>query len=147
MFNPREHPVRNSYFLTPDFNWTRGPDLPHGKIAHASVAIDDSKVVIFGGKYSSAVWIYDDQTKTFEAKTPFSVGFKLAAAKIGGFSEIEGEVILVKGDFNELYTYDWKSDVWTTLSEDWYPPSAYHYFTVLVQLGKRWVNVRKYSWL
>ena len=123
-------------FLLPDFTWIRGPDLPEKKTHHRMVTIEDTKVVIFGGKYPD-VWIYDDESKTFDKKNPFYIGRHLSAYKITDFKELGKEVILVCKIGGSMYIYDWKIDFWYALPYSWKAPDHMYYHATFFEVNKR----------
>ena len=115
-----------SKFLGPDFTWSSGPYIPHYNFYHTSVAIDETRVVGFGGRFSN-VWVYDDASGNFESKASKDVGSYLTATLVTDFIELGNNVILVqKADVMKVY--DWKIDQWSDLDSTWNPPYYKHYY-------------------
>ena len=126
-------------FLLPNLTWTEGPNLPYGKSYHASIAIDEKNVVIFGGYKVNHVWIFNGETMTFEIMNSYPIGPTLNVCKIRVSDKMDDEVILVKQSTGKMYTYDWKIDVWSKLDNSWDIPSSYHYNNALYLFFNRYM--------
>ena len=89
--------------------------------------------------YATDVWIYDDVTETFEAKRNYDAWIHLNSCLLKDYQEFGGDIILVRQQVHEgqMFTYDWKIDVWTHLGSDWESPTGYFYHTALVQINER----------
>ena len=131
------HSLSESHFLLPNLTWISGPDLPEAKILHSSVAIDEMRVVIFGGMNVNKIWIYNDKFKTYEHKKPRHVGYGLSACLLSNFREVANNIILVRDNFSRMQTYDWTLDIWTKLDLTWTIPKIYDYVGVLLQIRQR----------
>ena len=129
----------NTYFLMPDFTWVEGPWAPFYNYFHVSVAIDDTRVVIFGG-YSDEVWLYDDYTHNFYYKNPFYIGMDIVACKFMAYpgSEIPNDVVLVRDYIGNMFIYEWNYDIWTQLDQSWTKQTGFYSNHNLLQIEQRY---------
>ena len=121
--------LKETYFLSPDFHWMKGPNLPAVKEAHTKVTISKTKVVIFGGNArgfgrgtANAVWLYDDESGNFTKMNDFELGSHPSAA-MTYIEDIKKKAIIVviKG---KVYFYDFEYDSWIEASNSWIHPVA-----------------------
>ena len=129
---------KDTYFLIPEsgYSWVRGPDLPGYIAHHTAVTISPTQVAIFGG-HNSNVWIYDDETGTFEVKRPFWLDLFVVAGKITDFDEIGKEVVLAVVKSRHAYVYDWRIDEWFKLGPSWNIPSNKQFNGLIFQKDKK----------
>ena len=128
----------DTFFLTSDFKWHRGPYLPFQSFFHTAVSIDDTRVLIVGGWVAADRYlIYDDKYQTFVTKYAYELGQGLVASKVTDFQELGKDVILVRDNAGLFYTYDWIEDIWSKLDISWLTPKIYGYGGTILQVRGR----------
>ena len=127
---------KQTFFLSSNFEWSKGIYLPKNKAWHTSVAIDNIRVVLFGGE-TDHVWIYNDESETFEIKKPYNISRYLSACKVTNFYELGNDVILVRGSEGQMTIYDWKIDLWFKLDPSWTFPTLFYFNIALFQENGR----------
>jgi len=96
--------------------WQRVAYMPAPRAAHASVGIGDRLYVVGGvGTGSSALWVYDPETNTWDTSRPPlpTIREHLTAAEVGGKLYVIGGRWGGQGNMRTLEIYDPTTNTWT----------------------------------